>query len=159
MLGALKRASKTVVDEPARRVISHQRRMGGLGTSEQDPHLFINLMLQRAVQDYKQHAPIHGPVFFDRGIPDLLAYAKHFDVNPATIRSACQQYKYRTDVFFMPAWEKIYTQDEERRMSFKEVQVFGDLIHTSYIQVGYKVINMPLGSVNTRLDFILSRVF
>ncbi len=104
-------------------------------------------------------APMRGPIFFDRGIPDLLAYAKHFGVDMASIHSACQQYKYRTDVFFMPAWEKIYTQDEERRMSFKETHVFGNLTHTSYSQAGYKIINMPLGSVNTRLDFILSRGF
>ncbi len=126
LLSALNRKSKTVVDEPARRVILDQRRAGGRGTSEQDPHIFVNLMLQRAVQDYEQHALMRGPIFFDRGIPDLLAYAKHLGVNTTLIHSACQQYKYRADVFFMPAWEEIYIQDEERRMSFKQAHLFGN---------------------------------
>src|SRR6185436_10389259 len=73
----------TGVAEPAREVIAEQRALGGDGVWDRDPQLFLNLMLSRAVADFRKlHAGLkprrHELVFFDRGIPDLIGYAELF---------------------------------------------------------------------------------
>ena len=45
---------------------------------EKDPRLFVELMLDRMLIAYGQTDTSSGLVLFDRGIPDLLAYAKLF---------------------------------------------------------------------------------
>jgi len=38
------------VDEPAREVLAEQRATGGRGTWDQDPSLFVHLLLQRSIE-------------------------------------------------------------------------------------------------------------
>jgi predicted ATPase len=42
---------------------------------DKNPRLFLNLMLSRTVADFRRLSGAPGPVFFDRGIPDLIGYA------------------------------------------------------------------------------------
>jgi hypothetical protein len=42
------------VDEPAREVLAEQRATGGRGTWDQDPSLFVQLLLQRSLQKYEE---------------------------------------------------------------------------------------------------------
>ena len=68
----------TGVAEPAREVIAEQRAIGGDGVYDKNPRLFLYLMLSRAVADFRRMSGAPGPVFFDRGIPDLIGYADLF---------------------------------------------------------------------------------
>src|SRR5262245_13916173 len=63
------------VDEPAREVLAEQRASGGRGTWDQDPALFVDLLLQRSIEKYGSARGSKDPVLFDRGIPDCVVYA------------------------------------------------------------------------------------
>jgi predicted ATPase len=51
--------------------------------SAKNPQLFFDLMLSRAVADFRRMVGTPGPVFFDRGIPDLVGYAELFELDPS----------------------------------------------------------------------------
>lgn len=159
LLTALRAAGVECVDEPARAVIAQQRAVGG--TSEQDPGLFVDLMLARAIDDHARnaasgHAAGAAPVVFDRGIPDLFAYAGHYGLDSAPIAAAAHQNRYNPTVFFAPAWAEIYTQDEERTMTFDAARQFGDAILQAYVETGYRLVELPRAAVARRRDAVLA---
>lgn len=158
IIEALRRRGISCVDEPARRVIAEQRRIGGTGTSEQDPQLFVELMLEMALEDYHQHKKLKSLVIFDRGIPDLLTYAKHFSMETTAIVRACETCLYHEQVLNLPAWEDIYKTDEERTMDFQATVSFGQDLENSYTAMGYSLRDIPHGSLNQRVDLICQQV-
>ncbi|MFN3230646.1 MAG: AAA family ATPase [Alphaproteobacteria bacterium] len=150
LVRALRDRRITCVDEPARRVIAEQRASGGRGTSEQDPALFVQLMLDCALSDYREYAGSSEPVVFDRGLPDLIAYAEHFKLDSASICAACETNRYYPTVLFLPAWREIYTTDEERTMSFDATIEFEMALKTAYSTDGYHLQPLPFASLEDR---------
>ena len=60
-------------------------------------------------------------MFFDRGIPDTLAYARLIELDDREyIELAVDKYRYSEQVFILPPWESIYHTDKERKQSFDE---------------------------------------
>ena len=154
LLNNLRSRGFACVDEPARQVIASQRRTGGRGTSEQDPALFVQLMLEQALADYEAHRQADGPVFFDRGLPDLIAYADHFGLDTAPYVSAAQDYPYNPTIFFAPAWPDIFVQDAERTLSFDAAADFGDAVARAYRALNYRLADLPLDSAPVRADYV-----
>jgi predicted ATPase len=103
-----------VVVEPARPILAEQRSVQGNGLPERDPRLFVELMFSRMLDTYQQSDPLLGPILFDRGIPDILAYAALFGFGLPPDENAAHLYRYNPDVFIAPAWEQIYCTDDER---------------------------------------------
>src|SRR6476619_2735100 len=116
----------TGVAEPAREVIAEQRALGGDGVWDRNPQLFLTLMLSRAVADFLQMSGAPGPVFFDRGIPDLIGYAELFGLDAAAAAKAAAAHRYHDPVFVLPSWPEIYVTDSERQMTFEAAEAFGD---------------------------------
>lgn len=158
LLAALRAPGVVCVDEPARAVIARQRAIGGTGTSDQDPGLFVDLMLSRALDDHARHAGGAAPVVFDRGIPDLFAYAGYYDLDLTPIRAASDRCRYNPTVFFAPAWPEIYAQDGERTMTFDAARQFGDAICQAYSHAGYQLTELPCAPIATRAALILAAV-
>ena len=147
-----------VVPEPARRVLAQERASGGRATGDQDPALFVERMLQVALSDAENASEAQGVVLFDRGIPDLIAYAAYYDIGDWDIRQALQRVTYDARVFWFPAWEDIYTTDDERTMSYSEAAEFGELIFSAYRSLGYDLIHVPLKSPRDRAEFIQAQL-
>jgi predicted ATPase len=76
------------VPEPAREILAEQRRIHARGVPEKDPDLFSMLMLSRAIHDYQAKSALEEPVVFDRGIPDMVAYARLFRLDETPYRNA-----------------------------------------------------------------------
>lgn len=146
------------VDEPARRVLAAQRKVDGQGVPDRDPALFTELMLSAAVEDFDSRRDGAAPVFFDRGVPDIIAYARLFGVDDGEALRASKRYRYRREVFFAPPWSAIYCQDDERKMTFGEARAFGDLMRAAYREAGYALVELPLAPTPKRADFILDRL-
>lgn len=142
------------VDEPARAIIAEQKTIDGDGLYNKDKKLFLELMLSRMIYQYQQFDSVKAPVIFDRGIPDMIGYAKLFEIDIKVAMSASKSYQYNKSVLFLPSWQEIYTTDEDRVMSFAAAKEFGDLIRNSYIDCGYNIIDVPLANVSERLNFI-----
>jgi predicted ATPase len=146
----------TRVDEPARRVIAEQRAATGMAVYETDPRLFLDLMLSEALADVESmraHAP--GPVFFDRGVPDLIGYAELFGLDSSAAADAANSCRYNGLVFCLPGWPEIYVTDGDRRMSFEAADAFGSRVRDIYVELGYSVLDVPRDTVEARARSIL----
>lgn len=146
------------VDEPARRVLAEQRKVDGKGVPNRDPALFTELMLTAAVEDFQSRRDGAQPVFFDRGVPDIVAYARLFGIDDRAALAASNQHRYRREAFFAPPWSAIYCQDDERKMTFGEARAFGDLMRAAYREAGYVLVELPLGPTAERADFVVDRL-
>jgi predicted ATPase len=144
------------VEEPARRILSEQRSIDGNGLPDRDARLFVDLMLSRMIGDYNRLETTTAPVFFDRGVPDTVGYASHFGFDYPPGQNAAQVYRYNRRVFFAPAWEQIYTTDEERTITFPVASQFGAELRAAYEQCGYELIDIPCLPVSERAGFILN---
>ena len=146
------------IEEPARSIIDEQRSIGGEGIYDKNPRLFIDLMLSRSIHQYLTEPSNNEIIFFDRGIPDLLAYAACFDLEPGPENKAADIYRYHDIVFFAPCWRDIFTNDEDRRLTFEQAVEFGEDLKLAYQQKGYKLIELPCVSIEQRVDLILSKL-
>lgn len=154
LLKALGSRVKTVA-EPARRVLTEQRSRGGTATGDQDPAAFVAHMLELAVRDYRAASSI---TVFDRGLPDLLGFTAYYQLGDHSVLDAIAAHRYRSPVFFLPGWEDIYENDEERTLDFSSAVAFGELIRQGYEKSGYELIDVPIGPLEARAAFILDRI-
>ena len=100
-----------------------------------------------------------GGIFvFDRGIPDIIAYSQCFNLPLGTEQKAANVYRYNPIIFFAPSWEAIFTNDEDRKLSFSQTQEFGDNLKRAYQNQGYRLIELPFVSPEERADFILKHI-
>ncbi len=142
--------------EPVRKVLTDQVAIDGPALPAKDPKLFIQLMLQLSIKNYNDSKTANGPVFFDRGLPDLVAYARRFKVNPDDFVQASHNYRYNNSVFVFPPWKEIFTAGEFRGGSFEMYQDFHKLIINAYKELNYNLIEVPFDTVEARVNFILN---
>ncbi|WOC41312.1 AAA family ATPase [Polaribacter sp. HL-MS24] len=57
---------------------------------------------------------------------------------------------------YVCSWEEIYISDNERYETFEQAQFINTFIEKAYEQIGYKMINVPFGSITDRSQFILN---
>jgi predicted ATPase len=143
------------VVEPARPILSEQRSIQGNGLPDRDPRLFVELMLSRMLSTYRENCTEAGPILFDRGVPDILAYAKLFGFAFPPAENAATLYRYNRQVFIAPAWEQIYRTDDERTVPFSVARDFGTELRVIYERLDYTLIDLPCVSPDQRADFIL----
>ena len=96
--------------------------------------------------------------FFDRGLPDIVAYLDYIksDYDQEFI-STCEKYKYEK-IFILPPWKKIYKTDNERYESFDQLLEIDKYLKKWYSKFGYDIVEVDKGSVDERLEFILNRI-
>lgn len=155
----LRKQGYSVFDEPTRLILSEQLAADGPGLPSKDPELLLGLMLGYCVPCIER-APVTQPVtaFFDRGIPDLVAYAMRFGVDPEPFEVAAKQHRYNTRVFVLPPWKDIFVPDDLRRKTFDEYLAFHQLIVAAYEELGYRLIRVPFASIEDRAGFVLNEV-
>ena len=117
-----------------------------------DPQAFnTNLLNGRIKQFVNSDTHKENIAFFDRGIPDVLAYMDFFNQQYSQrFIDACETHMYDV-VFILPPWEAIYKTDDEA------VAIHYHLEKT-YIHFGYSLIYVPFESVENRLHFILDKL-
>lgn len=155
----LRKQGHAVFDEPTRLILREQLAVDGPGLPSKDPELFLGLMLDycvRCIERARVTSP--GTAFFDRGIPDIVAYAMRFGANPGPFEAAARQHRYNTCVFVLPPWKDIFVPDEMRRKTFDDYVAFHQLIVDAYEGLGYKLTRVPFVSVEDRMNFVLNEV-
>ena len=155
ILQALSKYNVLCVPEVARQIIREQAEQGGRAVPWDDVVRYKELMLQRSIEDYLR-IDTDVPVFFDRGIPDTLAYAKLIGhPSPAEI---AEKYRCNKDVFILPPWEEIYRTDSERKQTFQEAIDVYRRLEDEYTGHGYNVIEVPRVNAGERARFVLHQV-
>ena len=88
--------------------------------SVSDPYQFNSSILNGRIDQFKK-ALTQGQdlLFYDRGIPDVLAYMSYFEqpIDDLFI-NACEEHTY-DQVFLLPPWREIYVVDDGRYESFE----------------------------------------
>lgn len=95
--------------------------------------------------------------FFDRGIPDIIAYLKLAGLEVSSrYDEALKEYPYHQQVFILPPWKEIYVNDPERWQSYEEAVLIHQVLKETYIGYGFDLVEIPGLPVAERIDFILS---
>ena len=94
-------------------------------------------------------------VFFDRAIPDSIAYHQICGLDEKEVIKLCLGKRYKK-VFFLEQlpFDKDYARTEDR----KTIKKINHLLKESYKNLGYKIIKVPVVSVKERIKIILSEV-
>ena len=145
--------------EAGRAIIQDQMSVGGRALPWADRSLFAELMLASELQSYRQAEQTAGDFFFDRGVPDVLAYLRLCGLPvPDHIRKAAEFCRYNRRVFMTPPWKEIFRQDQERKQDFDEAIRTYQTLRETYSELGYDLIEIPPASIERRCDFVLSRL-
>ncbi len=159
IIEALKARGFPCVDEAGRKIVQEQLRIGGDGTPWQDRIKFRELLLSRYMYLFEQITERTLPVFFDRGIPELILFSWMLNVPvPEHHRAAARTYRYARRVFITPPWPEIFKTDEERRHSYEDAVAMYRLTPEAYRESGYQLIEVPKAPVSERVEFILHQV-
>jgi predicted ATPase len=154
LLSELNRLGFATVDDTPRAII-RSRRARGL-SPRPPPVEFAEEVLCREIALYKQHGG-DGLTFFDRGVIDALLMVS--DAAPerrADVAARAAEYPYHPVVVFLPPWEAIYVNDEERDHPFSHaVRVYESLL-AWYEACGYQVTPLPEVAVDERCRLVLS---
>lgn len=120
-----------------------------------DPYKFNQRILEGRLKQFHSAAESgRNEVFFDRGIPDVLAYMDYFKQDyERYFVEACEKHRY-DEVIILPPWEQIYISDNERFESFEEARAIHEELVNTYHNFGYNPMIMPLDTVETRSNMI-----
>jgi len=124
-----------------------------------NPLNFNSQILEARIQQFKE-APENctKSVFYDRGIPDVIAYMDFFSQQyNLKFENACKKYRYDL-VFILPPWEAIFTLDSERFENFEEATGIYHSLEKVYRLFGYQPIPVSFGSIEERVRFILEHI-
>lgn len=159
LLQALERAGYFCSEEASRRVIAEEVSKGSQCLPWINLPCFAGKVLNRMINAYTETAANTGITFFDRGIPDIIAYLKAA-AQPVDDRyyNALSQHPYQPIAFILPPWKNIYVNDAERWQTYEEAVHLYASIRETYQALGFTLIEMPLASVEDRMDFILERM-
>ncbi|HDR9280396.1 TPA: AAA family ATPase [Burkholderia vietnamiensis] len=156
LLDALERSGFARSHEAGRGVIRDQMAIDGPALPWRDRAAFAELMLNWELRSYELARRARGPVFFDRGVPDVLGYLRLTGLAvPAHAEAAARRFRYHRRVFVAPPWREIYTQDAERRQDFDEAVRTFDVMVACYTAYGYRPIELPRASVKARVRFVM----
>lgn len=145
-------------DEFARELIEEQIRNNGTILPWKDAGLFQNEILRRRT-DFFGAVPENTTAFSDRGIPDQIAFALYNGFKPsARLLRAATNLRYASSVFICPPWAGIYCTEELRKETFAEAVQIDRFIRKTYSDLNYQIIELPLCSVNERIEFILQYI-
>ncbi|WP_332683807.1 AAA family ATPase [Bosea sp. (in: a-proteobacteria)] len=159
LLAALAEAGYATAPEGGRAIIRDQVAIDGPGLPWRERGLFAELMLGWDMRSHAQAQVQGGPVFFDRGVPDVAGYLALSGLAiPAHIERAARQVRYRRLVFAAPPWRENFAQDAERKQDFAEAERTFAAVTGSYRDFGYEPVELPRASVAERLAFIRERI-
>lgn len=139
------------------------------GTSEafvSNPLVFVDDALQfnkdllyGRAKHYKSSLGLKVPVsFFDRGIPDVLAYMDFFDQSyDHEFIDVAKNHRYDS-IFVVPPWKEIYVSDNERLETFDEAEQIHNALMNTYTRFGYSPVLVPKDPVEERVSFILDHL-
>jgi predicted ATPase len=156
VLDALEKAGYQRSVEAGRAVIQQQLATGGNALPWRDRMRFAGLMLAWEIRSYEEAHQASGPVFFDRGVPDVVGYLRLIgEAIPQHIKEAAKKYCYNRRVFIAPPWGEIFCQDHARKQNFEEAVRTYEAMMATYAELGYKLVEIPKMPAVERANFVI----
>jgi len=105
--------------------------------------------------EIEKNAPQNKIVFFDRAIPDSVAYYQIHGMDSKEVFKFSKKNVYKKVFFFE---QLSFEQDYARNEDAKTTQKLGNFLKESYKILGYEIINIPAVSVEERVQKILEEI-
>jgi len=155
VVNELEQRGYRVVHESARAYIDQQlaagRRLDQIKADERAFELHI-LSAKLAIEST---LPVNETIFFDRGIPDSIAYFKLAGLDTDTPLRKSKRWRYRRIFFF----ERLgFSEDRVRSEDEQTAERLNALILESYRMLDYDVVHVPVLSIEKRVEFILKLI-
>jgi len=149
----LARRGLPVVAEAARAHIDAEMKKGrSLDEIKSDPSRFERRIL-RIKLDIEARLPAQERLFFDRALPDSIAYYRLEGLDPAEPLRHSRRVRYRRVFLF----ERIeFMKDSARTEDAETAAHIERLIEEAYTDLGYAIVRVPVMPVAERADFALS---
>ena len=159
LIEALRSRGYSCSTEAGRAIIQDQVRINGTALPWHDRLLFAELMLQWEMQSYHFAEQSSGPVFLDRGVPDVLGYLRSIGLPvPDHVYKAAAEFRYHPTVFIAPPWKEIFHQDVERKQDSEEAERTYEALFATYKYLNYDLVEIPRVGVEDRVRFILNQL-
>lgn len=159
LLATLSARGYKTQQEAARLVIEREIAAGrSLTELRSDARAFQHETL-RLKQAWEAELPKDEIIFFDRGIPDTVAYYAHEGVKEdETLREAMKHASYRKVFILDLISRENFVLDGARSETWEGAQELDRLLEAAYRDAGYEVIRVPVMSVDERANFILQHL-
>lgn len=155
VLKELKKMGYIVYLEAARTFIDQEIKKGKiLKEIRKDEREFQKKILKIKIK-IEKIAPKAKMIFFDRAIPDSIAYHQTCGLNPKDVLKFCKRKIYRK-IFFLE--QLPFKNDYARIEDSKTIKKLNSLLKKSYENLGYKVIKIPIASIQERIKKILAEI-
>jgi predicted ATPase len=159
IIDALKARGIACVEEAGRQIVKEEVELGGNGTPWQDPVRFRDLLFMRYKVLYEGVTEQNAPVFFDRGIPEVISASRLLNMAiSAEHWRAAKKYRYAHKVFVAPPWPELFRKDDQRRHTLEDALKEYPLTLDAYRECGYELVGLPKLPVAERVEFILQNV-
>lgn len=163
LIDALEAAGFARTSEAGRAIIQAEVATGGTALPWADREAFADRMLEWEMRSHEAasaRASVRdGPVFFDRGVPDIIGYRRLVGLPvPAALDRAARRLRYHRHVFLAPPWPEIFHGDTERKQDFAEAVRTCEAMRMVYGDYGYDVVELPKAPVAERVAFVLAAV-
>lgn len=156
LIAALMARGQTCVEEAGRAVIREQLARGGSALPGADRDAYWWAMFERDLAVHRSARASGRRVFLDRALPDLLGYAALEGLNPpSNAVKEIQTAAYAPLVFAAPPWREIYETDAERRQDWPTAVRTYEAVTRAYIDLGYRLVELPKCKVEGRAEFVL----
>ena len=159
IIKALKNKGFHIYPEVSREIINEYRKLGHKQLFLSDPHKFSKILMEKRIIQYKNSIENENKFyFFDRGIPDIIAYLnfKKVKLKPSLFKEM-KNYAYDL-IFFCEPWKQIFINDSERYESYSELLLINEELKKTYQKLDYNPIKLPESSVEERVNYILRSI-
>lgn len=156
LVNALSKIGYLTVPEAARTVIDEGIKNGkNVEEIRKDEIEFQKKVLELKIK-IESELPKDKIVFFDRAIPDTIAYLQIYGIDARDVIKFCKEKKTYRKIFILERLplEKDYARIEDDK-TLNKIQ---SLLRKAYSDLEYEVINIPTVPVEERLKIILSNI-
>lgn len=151
----LKNLGYIVYPEAARVLIDKERRAGKkLREIRKNEGEFQREVLKAKIK-IEKYAPRDKIVFFDRAIPDSIAYYQMCGLDQKEVLKFCERKSYKK-IFFLG--QLPIKQDYARIEDDKTIKTLNKSLKISYKKLGYNIIDIPIASIRKRVELILKDI-
>ncbi len=152
LLNALSAKGYQCFEEISRVIIQEQHKIGGDKVPWENLAEFADICFERMGDQLSECKPTRN-CFFDRGLPDIIAYVRRGGLNaPAKYFEKCKDYN--KCIFLAPPWKEIFINDDERPESFEDALEISSFLRNTYRELGFTIVELPKLSIKERLLFI-----
>jgi len=159
IINFLKKKGHYCFDEISRQVIQEYQTKGIPQPFKTHPNEFSNQIFESRVQQFEKAKFTDKPVlFYDRGLPDVIAYMNSVNTKVFNYYQNETSSRKYSQIFIFPPWKEIYIKDTERFESFEEALTIHKALIKCYKNFGYLPIEVPFDTIENRGYFILNSI-